>query len=128
MNEAFKELEDAGQPLYEAQKVQQLLKSIKNDNVQVQTTMGIIQDRYLNNFAAASLTLSRTISTHFANIKPTKNKRNIGAVNTNHSGCARRGRGRARNSGNRGVMAPEDIKWYYEWSGCHRCYLQLYPG
>ena len=44
MSEAFKELEDAGQPLYEAQKVQQLLKSIKNDNVQVQTTLGIIRD------------------------------------------------------------------------------------
>jgi hypothetical protein len=39
MSEAFKELEDAG---HEAQKVQQLLKSIKNDNVQVQTTLGII--------------------------------------------------------------------------------------
>ena len=44
MSEAFKELEDAGQPLYEAQKVQQLLKSIKKDNVQVQTTLGIIRD------------------------------------------------------------------------------------
>ena len=54
MNEAFRELQDAGQPLYEAQKVQQLLKSIKNDDVQVQTTMGIIRDRYLNNFDAAN--------------------------------------------------------------------------
>jgi hypothetical protein len=43
ISEAFKELEDAGQPLYKAQKVQQLLKSVKNDNVQVQTTLGIIE-------------------------------------------------------------------------------------
>jgi hypothetical protein len=102
MNEAFKELEDAGQPLYETQKVQQLLKSIKNDDVQVQTTMGIIRDRYLNDFDAASLTLSRTISTRFASIEPMKNKRNIGAVQTNQGGRTGRGRGRARTSGGRG--------------------------
>ena len=54
MSEAFKELEDAGQPLYDkAQKVQQLLKSVKNDDLQVQTTLGIIQDQYLNNFDGA---------------------------------------------------------------------------
>lgn len=102
MNEAFRELQDAGQPLYEAQKVQQLLKSIKNDDVQVQTTMGIIRDRYLNDFDAASLTLSRTISTRFANTEPMKNKRNIGAVHTNQSGRTGRGRGRARYSSGRG--------------------------
>ena len=102
MNMAFKELEDAGQSLYEAQKVQQLLKSIKNDDVQVQTTMGIIRDRYLNDFDAARLTLSRTISTRFANIEPMRNMRNIGAVNAKQGGRAGRGRGRARHSSGRG--------------------------
>jgi hypothetical protein len=104
MSEAFKELEDAGQPLYEAQKVQQLLKSIKNDDIQVQTTLGIIRDRYLNDFDGASLTLSRTISTRFANIEPMRNKRNIGAVHTNQGrGRAGRGRSRSRHSNGRGT-------------------------
>jgi hypothetical protein len=104
MSEAFKELEDAGQPLYEAQKVQHLLKSIKNDDIQVQTTLGIIRDRYLNDFDGASLTLSRTISTRFANIEPMRNKRNIGAVHTNQGrGRAGRGRSRSRHSNGRGT-------------------------
>jgi hypothetical protein len=68
-----------------------LLKSVKNDNVQVQTTLGIIWDWYLNDFDGTSLPLSCTISTRFASIKPMKNKRNIGAIRINQgqgrSGC-----------------------------------------
>ena len=55
MIEAFKELEDAGQPLYASQKVQWLLLGVKNDDIQVQTTMGIICDRYLTDFDSACL-------------------------------------------------------------------------
>jgi hypothetical protein len=62
LNEAFTEMEDAEQPLYPAQKVQWLIRGIKNDDIQVQTTIGIIRDRYLTNFDEACLTLSRTIS------------------------------------------------------------------
>lgn len=102
MNEAFKELEDAGQPLYEQQKVQYLLKAVKNDDIQVQTTMGIIRDRYLTDFDSACLTLSRTVSTRFTGVDVTKNKRSVGAVHSNNSGRSGRGRGRARHSGGRG--------------------------
>ena len=80
MNEAFKELDDAGQPMYVQQKVQLLLRSIRCDDIQVQTTMGIIRDRYLNDFDGACLTLSRTVSSRFASIEPGKNKRSIGAT------------------------------------------------
>jgi hypothetical protein len=97
MNEAFKELEDAGQPLYPAQKVQWLLRGVKNEDIQVQTTLGIIRDRYLTDFDAACLTLSRTVSTRFASIEPGRNKRSIGAVQSNNSGRSGRGRGRGRN-------------------------------
>jgi hypothetical protein len=99
MNEAFKELEDAGQPLYPQQKVQHLLRGVKNDDVQVQTTLGIIRDRYLTDFDAACLTLSRTISTRFTNIEPNRNKRNIGAVSSTHGRHGGRGRGRGRHGG-----------------------------
>ena len=98
MNEAFKELDDAGQPMYIQQKVQLLLRSIKCDDIQVQTTMGIIRDRYLNDFDGACLTLSRTISSRFASIEPNRNKRSIGAA-TSHTRNTRGGTGR---SGNRG--------------------------
>jgi hypothetical protein len=98
MNEAFKELEDADQPLYPAQKVQWLLRGVTNDDIQVQTTLGIIRDRYLTDFDAACITLSRTVSTRFVSIAPGRNKRSIGAVNSN-SGRTGRGRGRARGSG-----------------------------
>ena len=98
MNEAFKELEDADQPLYPAQKVQWLLRGVTNDDIQVQTTLGIIRDRYLTDFDAACITLSRTVSTRFVSIAPGRNKRSIGAFNSN-SGRTSRGRGRARGSG-----------------------------
>lgn len=101
MNEAFKELEDADQPLYAAQKVQWLLRGVTNDDIQVQTTLGIIRDRYLTDFDAACLTLSRTVSTRFVNATPSRHKRNIGAVHSN-SGRSGRGRGRARGSGRGG--------------------------
>ena len=58
MNAAFKELADAGQPMFVQQKVQLLLRSMKCDDIQVQTTMGIIRDRYLHDFDGACLTLS----------------------------------------------------------------------
>jgi hypothetical protein len=101
LNEAFMEMEDAEQPLYPAQKVQWLIRGVKNDDIQVQTTIGIIRDRYLTNFDEACLTLSRTISSRFASIEPGKNKRSIGAVNTNTGRGgrgARGGRGRGRHS------------------------------
>lgn len=74
MNEAFKELANAGQPMYVQQKVQILLRSIKYDDIQVRTTMGIIRDWYLDDFDSACLsTLSRTLSSRFASIEPGKN-------------------------------------------------------
>jgi hypothetical protein len=105
MNEAFRELADAGQPMYVQQKVQLLLRSIKCDDIQVQTTMGIIRDRYLNDFDAACLTLSRTVSSRFASIEPGKNKRSIGATSTNTRntrGSGGRGRSRSGGRGNQG--------------------------
>jgi len=99
LNEAFMELEDAEQPLYPAQKVQWLIRGIKNDDIQVQTTIGIIRDRYLTSFDEACLTLSRTISSRFASIEPGKNKRSIGAVNSNAGRSGNRGRGRGRHGG-----------------------------
>ena len=65
LNEAFMELEEANVPLYESQKVNYLLKGVKNDDIQVQTTLGIICDRYLNNLDEACLTLSCTVSSRF---------------------------------------------------------------
>jgi hypothetical protein len=59
MNKAFKELEDAGQPMFMQQKVQFLLKSMRCDDIQVQTTMGIVCNKYLNDFDAACMTLSK---------------------------------------------------------------------
>ena len=100
MNEAFKELEDAGQPLYPAQQVNFLLKNTRSDNVQVQTTLGIIRDRYLTDFDAACLTLSRTISSCFPTGAEGRNKRSIGATTTNPNRSA--GRGRGRGTGGRG--------------------------
>lgn len=65
--------------------------------------MGIIRDRYLTDFDAACLTLSRTIHTRFTGIEATRNKRSIGAVNSNNnSGRSGRGRGRARHASGRG--------------------------
>jgi hypothetical protein len=101
MNEAFKELEDAGQPLYPAQKVSWLLRGVTNDDIQVQTTLGIIRDRYLTDFDAACITLSRTVSTRFVSVTPGRHKRSIGAVNSN-SGRSGRGRGRGRIGGRGG--------------------------
>ena len=103
LNEAFMELDEANVPLYESQKVNYLLKGVKNDDIQVQTTLGIIRDRYLNNFDEACLTLSRTVSSRFTNIEPGRHKRSIGAVNANTGGrSSGRGRGRGR-SGGRGT-------------------------
>lgn len=87
MNEAFKGLEDAGQPMYQQQKVQFLLRSMRCADIQVQTTMEIVCDKYLNNFDAACITLSRTVSSRFALAEPGKgNKRSIGAATTNSTG------------------------------------------
>jgi hypothetical protein len=100
LNEAFMELDEANVPLYESQKVNYLLRGVKNDDIQVQTTLGIIRDRYLNNFDEACLTLSRTVSSRFTNIEPGRHKRNIGAVNANSGGrSSGRGRGRGRHGG-----------------------------
>ena len=97
LNEAFIEMEDAEQPLFPAQKVQWLIRGVKNDGIQVQTTIGSIRDRYLTNFdVACLLTLSRTISSRFASIEPGKNKRSIGAVGTNPGRSGNRGCGRGR--------------------------------
>jgi hypothetical protein len=92
MNEAFKELEDAGQPLYSAQKVSWLLRRVTNNDIQVQTTLGIIRDRYLTDFDAACITLSRTVSTRFVSVTPGRHKRSIGAVNSNSGRSGRGGR------------------------------------
>ena len=102
MNEAFKELEDAGQPLYPAQKVTWLLCGVTNDDIQVQPTLGIIRDRYLTDFDAACLTLSRTVSTRFVSVTPGRHKRNIGAVHAN-SGRSTKGRGRGRTGASKGA-------------------------
>ena len=99
MKEAFMEMEDAGQPLFPQQKVRWLIRGIKNDDIQVQTTIGIIRDRYLDNFDGASLTQFRTISSRFASIEPGTNKRSIGAVNSNLGRGSGRGRGRGRHGG-----------------------------
>jgi hypothetical protein len=100
LNEAFMELEEANVPLYETQKVNYLLKGVKNDDIQVQTTLGIIRDRYLNNFDEACLTLSRTVSSRFTNVEPGRQKRSIGAVTSNSGGrSSGRGRGRGRHGG-----------------------------
>lgn len=71
MNKVFQELKDAGQPLYPSQKVQWLLRGVKNDDIQVQATMGIIHDQFLTDFDSAYPTLSCAVSTQFTNIKPT---------------------------------------------------------
>lgn len=104
MNEAFKELEDAGQPMYEQQKVQFLLRSMRCDDIQVQTTMGIVRDKYLTDFDAACITLSRTVSSRFALSEPGKNnKRSIGATTTaKPRGGGGRGHKRTWNRGGRG--------------------------
>ncbi len=101
MNEAFKELEDAGQPMCEQQKVHFLLCSMRCDDVQVQTTIGIVHDKYLSNFDAACTTLSRTVSSQFALSEPSKsNKRSIGAATTTKArGAGGRGGGRIGNRG-----------------------------
>ena len=103
LNEAFKELEDAGQALWEAQKVTHLLKGIQNDDIQVQTTIGIVRNSFLSDFDGACLTLSRTISSRFASIESKRQKRRIGAVDTRAvNRGAGRGRGRGRQSRGRG--------------------------
>lgn len=103
LSEAFKELEDAGQPLFEAQKVNHLLKGIQNDDIQVQTTIGIVRTSFLANFEEACLALSRTVSSRFASIESNKQKRRIGAIDSRATGIrGGRGRGRGRNSGGRG--------------------------
>ncbi|KAI2509730.1 hypothetical protein MHU86_4712 [Fragilaria crotonensis] len=100
LNEAFKELEDAGQALWEAQKVTHLLKGIQNDDIQVQTTIGIVRNSFLSDFDGACLTLSRTISSRFASVEANRQKRRIGAVESRAGN--RSGRGRARGRGGRG--------------------------
>jgi hypothetical protein len=101
MNEAFKELEDAGQPLFETQKAKWLLRGIKNDDIQVQTTIGIFRNSFLSDFDSACLTLSRTVSARFASVEANRHKRGIGAINTAGRGGVGRGRGRSRGSGGR---------------------------
>jgi hypothetical protein len=106
MNEAFKELEDADQPMYVQQKVQFLLKSMRCDDIQVQTTMGIVRDRYSHDFEGACMALSRTVSSRFALSDPNKGKRSIGATTTATTKTGRgnggRGVGRSGNRGGRG--------------------------
>jgi hypothetical protein len=80
MNERFKELEDAEQPLFETQRVNWLLRGIKNNDIQMQTTIGIIRNSCLSNFDSAWLTLSRTVSARFASVEPNRHKRSIGAT------------------------------------------------
>ncbi len=101
LNEAFKELEDAGQPLWETQKVTHLLKRIQNDDIQVQTTIGIVCNSFLSGFDGACLTLSRSVSSRYANIESNRQKRRIGAVDT-RGGSNRGGRGRGRGRQSRG--------------------------
>ena len=103
MNEAFKELEDADQPMYVQQKVQFLLKSMRCDDIQVQTTMGIVRDRYSHDFEGACMALSRTISSRFALSDPNKGKRSIGAATTTTKTGRGRGGGRSGNRGGRGT-------------------------
>jgi hypothetical protein len=103
LNEAFKELEDAGQALWETQKVNHLLKGIQNDDIQVQTTIGIVRNSFLSDFDAACLTLSRTVSSRFASVESNRQKRRIGAVETRSGGNrGGHGRDRGRHSGGRG--------------------------
>ncbi len=80
MNEPFKELEDAEQPLFETQRVNWLLRGIKNNDIQVQTMIGIIRNSCLSNFDTTCLTLSRTVSARFASVEPNRHKRRIGAT------------------------------------------------
>jgi hypothetical protein len=102
LNKAFKELEDAGQPLWEAQKVTHLLKGIQNDDIQVQTTIGLVRQSFLSNFEEASLALLRAVSSRFASVEHNKQKRRIGAIESRSGGrSGGRGRGRGRNSGGR---------------------------
>jgi hypothetical protein len=99
MNEAFKELEDAGQPLYPAQKVKWLLRLVSNEDIQVQTPLGIIRDRYLTDFDAACLTSLELCQLDSLVLNPGVTKRSIGAVQSTNSGRSGRGRGRARHGG-----------------------------
>jgi hypothetical protein len=99
LNKAFKELEDAGQPLWETQKVTHLQKGIQSDDIQVQTTIGIVRNSFLSDFDGACLTLSRTVSSQYGSIESNRQKRRIGAVETWGGGnCGGRGRGRDRQS------------------------------
>ena len=53
------------------------------DDIQVQTTMGIVRDIYLSDFDGACIPLSRTVSSRFTLSEPGKNnKRSIGAATT----------------------------------------------
>ena len=71
------------------------------DDIQVQTTMGIVRDIYLSDFDGACIPLSRTVSSRFTLSEPGKNnKRSIGAATTTKArgggGCG------GERSGNRG--------------------------
>ena len=79
-NKAFKELEDAGQALWETQDVNHLLKGIQNDDMQVQTTISIVRNSFLSDFDVAFLTLSRTVLSRFASVKSTLAVRAIGVA------------------------------------------------
>jgi hypothetical protein len=123
MNEAFKELEDAGQPLYPAQKVSWLLRTNKCDDIQVQTTLGIIRDRYLTDFDAACITLSRTVSSRFTSTAEGRNKRSIGAASTSNNRPGRgRGRGRGGNAGRGGGGKQKVIMNGVDVTDIHRNY------
>ena len=104
LNEAFKELEDAGQALWETQKVTHLLKGLQNDDIQVLTMIGIVRNSFLLDLDAARLTLPRTVSCCFASIESNRQKSCIGAIDTRGGGI-RGGRGacgRGRHTGGRG--------------------------
>jgi hypothetical protein len=94
LDAALMEMEEAEQRLfYLAQKVNWLLlMGIKNDDIQVlQTTCGIIRDRYLTSSDEACLTLLRTISSRFTSAEPGKDIRSIGAVHSNSGRGSTRG-------------------------------------
>ena len=80
---AMKELEDEEPPHHPQQKVQFLVRNIKSDSIQVWTTRGIINDKYLVLFENACTTLLLTISTLFLTIGQIQIKRITRATNAN---------------------------------------------
>ena len=81
--------------MFVQQKVQLLLRGIKGNDIQFQTTMGIIRDRYLNDFDSACITLLCTVLSCYASstIQPGRNNCFTGAATSNlRNTCGGRGR------------------------------------